>query len=408
MSRDGNGGEGPAGPWVARARALKPLLESAAPRIEAACALPGDVVDALHEAQMFRMLLPRTFGGGELDPASFARVVAAIAEGDASVAWCVGQNSGCSMAAAYMDPASAHEVFGDARAVVAWGFPLGPQCRAVPVDGGYRVSGTWAFASGNRHSTWLGGHCQECDANGTPLSHPDGRVRERTMLFPRDQADVREVWEVVGLRGTGSDTYSVKDLFVARKHTLARDQQLTADEVGEAEAERREPGTLYRFSTMNLYAAGFAAVALGIARAALDAFISLATTKTPSGTRVALRDNHVIQARIALSEARLGSAAGWLDQVLDEAWRDVAVSPRISFDHRIRIRLASTYAIHEAREVVETAYGEAGATAIFQSNPFERRLRDINTVSQQVQGSSIHFQTVGQYFLGLTPSARFL
>jgi alkylation response protein AidB-like acyl-CoA dehydrogenase len=384
------------------------MLEAAAPRIEAACALPADVLDALHAAQMFRMLLPRSFGGGELDPASFARVVAAIAEGDASVAWCVGQNSGCSMAAAYMEPASAREVFGDSRAVVAWGFPLGPQCRAVPVEGGYRVSGTWAFASGNRHSTWLGGHCQECDANGTPLSHPDGRVRERTMLFPREQADVREVWEVVGLRGTGSDTYSVKDLFVANRHTVARDQQLTADEVGEAEAERREPGTLYRFSTMNLYAAGFAGVALGIARAALDAFIALATSKTPSGTRLALRDNHVIQARIALSEAKLGSAAGWLERVLDEAWREVAVSPRISFDERIRIRLASTYAIHEAREVVETAYAEAGATAIFQSNPFERRLRDINTVSQQVQGSSIHFQTVGQYFLGLTPSARFL
>jgi len=119
MSRDGNGGRGPGAMWLAKARALKPLLESAAPRIEAACALPADVLDALHEAQMFRMLLPRTLGGGELDPASFARVVAAIAEGDASVAWCVGQNSGCSMAAAYMDPVTAREVFGDARAVVA-------------------------------------------------------------------------------------------------------------------------------------------------------------------------------------------------------------------------------------------------------------------------------------------------
>lgn len=394
--------------WAARARGLRGVLEAAAPEIDAACALPPAVVERLHEERMFRMLLPRSLGGAELDPASFMRAVAAIAEGDASVAWCIGQNSGCSMAAAYMDPDAAKEVFGDPRAVVAWGFPQGPDCRAVPVPGGWRVNGTWAFASGNRHSTWLGGHCHECDSRGTALLHPDGRARERTMLFPRTAATVREVWDVIGLRGTGSDTYSVKDLFVEQRFSVARDQQLAADETGDADTERRETGTLYRFSTMNLYAAGFAGVALGTARAALDAFIALATRKTPSGTRLSLRDNNVIQARIAQSEAKLGSAMAWFEDILRQAWVETAASGRIGFDHRIRIRLASTYAIHQSRDVVQAAYAEAGATAIFQSNPFERRLRDINTVSQQVHGSSSHYQTVGQYFLGLEPSVRFL
>jgi alkylation response protein AidB-like acyl-CoA dehydrogenase len=160
--------------WIERARALQPALEAAAPRIDAACALPEGILDALFEARMFRMLLPHTFGGAELEPATFFQAVREIAAGDASAAWCIAQSSGCSMSAAYMEPAAAHKVFGDSRAAVAWGYSMGPQCRATPVKGGWRVNGTWGFGSGNRHATWVGAHCHRTDEAGEILTNPDG------------------------------------------------------------------------------------------------------------------------------------------------------------------------------------------------------------------------------------------
>ena len=170
--------------WVARARALTPILDAAAPRIDAAKGLPADVQDAVFDARIFRMLLPRSVGGAELDLPTFFEAVYAVARGDASAAWSVAQSNACAMSAAYMTPQAAAELFADPRAVLAWGFPQGP-CRMTPVEGGWRVSGVWGFGSGSRHSTWLGGHCQVTDAAGTPLKKADGSARERTALFPR-------------------------------------------------------------------------------------------------------------------------------------------------------------------------------------------------------------------------------
>lgn len=388
--------------WIAQARELTPLLDAAAPRIEEAHALTPDVLDALHAAKMFRLLLPRSLGGAELDLATFFEVIRAIAEGDASTAWCVVQNNGCAMSAAYLAPQAAREVFGDPRAVLAWGFQAGPQCRATPVAGGWNVNGTWNFGSGSRHSAWLGGHCY-LDSGG-----------ERTMLLPRSSAAVKEdSWHVIGLRGTGSDSYSVTDLFVPAEYSLVpratgRDQQQEASAPPETETERREQGTLYRHAPMNVYQSGFAAVALGIARATLTAFIALATRKTPAGTTLALRDSHWIQTRIAQSEAALSSSRAWLLQILEGMWQECTATGAVGFEHRIQLRLAATYAIHEAREVVDAAYADAGATAIFEGNPFERRLRDMHAVSQQLQSSAMHFQSAGQYYLGLKPSNRFI
>jgi alkylation response protein AidB-like acyl-CoA dehydrogenase len=381
---------------IARARKLAPLLTAAASRIDAACELPSDVLDAMHANGMFRLLVPRSLGGAELDPATYIQCVEAIAGGDASVAWCMNQGSGCSLSAAYLEPPAARNVFGGKRDVLAWG--QGPGAKAIRADGGWRVTGTWSFASGSRHATWLGAHCPCFEADGAPDRYPDGRTWERTMLFPRGRAKIEDVWQVVGLRGTGSDTYTVKDLFVDDAHTLTRDRP----------DERRESGLLYRFSGMNIYASGFAAVALGIARATLDAFIELARGKTPALTQTSLRDSAMIQSAIGVADAKLNSARAWLIQVLRTTQEEVANAGELNTEQRILIRQASTYAIHQAREVVDVAYHEAGATAIFDANPFERRFRDINTVTQQVQGRRSHFETVGQYLLGSQPSLRWV
>lgn len=396
--------------WIERARALKPLLEAAAPRIEQAKDLPSDVQDAMHEAALFRLVLPRSLGGAELDLATYAQVVAAIAEGDASAAWCVAQTAGSSIAAAYLDPGVAKEIFGDPRSVFTFGFTSGqPPCRAVATKGGWIVNGAWTFSSGNRLCQWLGGHCQICDESGAPLRHPDGRVVERTMIFPRASAMIRDdLWEVMGLCGTGSDSYSVTNLFVPTEYSvvpraIARDQQLAEGMRAEPDPERRERGTLYRCSSQAVFQVGLSSVASGIARAVLDHFIDLAKKKNPSSAIHPLRDDTWIHARIGQADAKISAASAWLLRLLEGAWEECETSGEISFPTRVKIRTACTYQITESREAVDMIFLEAGATAIFKNNPFERRLRDMHTVSQQVQGNIARMQSVGQYYLGMKP-----
>ena len=380
---------------IARARALRPLLAGAAPRIEAACELPPNVLDAMHQAGMFRLLVPRSLGGAELSPATYVQCVEAIASGDASVAWCMNQGSGCSMSAAYLEPAVAREVFGGERDVLAWGQG---SAKAIREPGGWRISGTWNFASGSRHATWLGAHCPCFEADGTPHRLPNGKPWERTMLLRRERATIKDVWQVVGLCGTGSDTYSVTDMFVDDAHTLTRDSP----------AERREPGILYRFAAMQIYASGFACVALGIARAVLDDFMALARAKAPALTQARLADNATIQAVVGRSDARLKAARSWLIDVLKQTEHEVRAAGELTIDQRMTVRQAATYAIHQARDVVNEVYHEAGSTAIFESHPFERRFRDVNAVSQQLQGRRAHFETVGQHLLGGEPNLRWV
>src|SRR5215467_13041392 len=200
-----------------------------------------------------------------------------------------------------------------------------------------------------------------------------------------------DIWHVLGLRGTGSDKYSVTDLCVPESHVAARDDDST----------RREQGRLYRFSSLQLYASGFAAVAMGIAHSTLEAFVELAADKVPFRGKRTLRDNNVVQSQVAQSEARLRSADAFLYESLEEITDEVARAGQITLEQRMTIRLASTFAIHRSMSVVDMAYHAAGSTAIFEENPFERRFRDIHTVSQQLQGRQEHFETVGQYFLGL-------
>ena len=218
------------------------------------------------------------------------------------------------------------------------------------------------------------------------------------MLFRRDAAKIKDVWQVMGLRGTGSDDYSVQDLLVDDAHTLTRD----------AEDERREPGLLYRFAAMQLYASGFACVGLGTARAMLDSFISLARAKTPALSSTPLRDNNTVQHIIGYSDARLKAAKAGLLRILEQVQQEVGQTGRLSLDNRMAIRQASTYAIHAARDVVHAVYHEAGASAIFENQPFERRFRDMNAVSQQLQGRRSHFEAVGLHLLGGKPSLRWV
>jgi alkylation response protein AidB-like acyl-CoA dehydrogenase len=377
--------------YIERARQFGPQLEAASDELERRRELPEPIVERLIDLGMFQLLLPCSLGGAELSPAAYVRVIEEIAKCDASTAWCLGQANGCTMTAVLLDPEVAREIFGSRRGIVAWG-PPGP-AEAREISGGYRLTGTWSFASGSHHATWLGAHVAILGEDGMPRLRPDGGPVIRTLLFPKAAATFSDIWHVIGLRGTGSDSYTVTDLFVPENHTVLR----------EAEPKPRQPGQLYAFSSSNMYSCGFAGVALGIARSTLDAFVELARDKIPRGARSTLRDDNVVQSQVAQSEARLRGARAFLLEALEQIWSDVAQSGQLTADHNTTIRLASTWAIHQASDVVDTAYHAAGATAIFDSNPFERRFRDIHTVIQQYQGRQAHFATVGQMLLGLPP-----
>ncbi len=176
---------------MARARGLRAQIEGAAQAIERERALPRELLCALHDARLFRLLLPKSCGGEEVAPAVFVAAVEEVAKADASVAWCMAQGSGCSMAAAYLEPAVAQEIFGGREAVLAWG-PGAANATARAVQGGYRVSGSWPYASGSRHAQWLGGHAQLLDAEGKACLGPDGKPAERTLLFPKAKAAIKD------------------------------------------------------------------------------------------------------------------------------------------------------------------------------------------------------------------------
>jgi len=382
---------------VARAEVLCAAVAAASDEIEHSRRLPPALLDRLHDAELFRLLLPRSCHGIETDPLTFFHVIETIAQADASTAWCLSQAGGCAMSAAYLDLPVARAIFGDEpRAVLAWG--PGPRVRAVECEGGYRVTGAWSFASGCRHATWLGAHCPIFQADGSPRLDRDGKHQERTMLVRAEDVTWTDIWSTVGLRGTASDKFGLDDFFVRTDHSITRD----------FERERRESGPLYRMGSATCYQVGFAGVACGIARGALDCFTDLARTKVPRAFKSALRDNAVVQSGLAQAEVGLRAARSFVLQSMAEIWRDLEHGATITVEQRITVRMAATHAIHRAREAVDFAYNAAGATAIFENHPLERRFRDIHTVTQQLQGRASHFETVGAWMMGAEADLSFV
>jgi alkylation response protein AidB-like acyl-CoA dehydrogenase len=382
---------------ISRAEALRPAVEAASNQIEETRRLPPALLDRLHEARLFRLLLPRSSDGIETDPVTFFHVIETIARGDASTAWCLSQAGGCAMSAAYLDLPVARAIFGDdPRAVLAWG--PGPKVKAVECEGGYRVTGVWAFASGGRHATWLGAHCPIFKADGSPRLDENGRQQERTMLVRTGDVQWTDIWNTVGLRGTASDQFALDDFFVRADHSITRD----------FERECREQGPLYRMGAGTCYQMGFAAVACGIARGALDCFLDVARNKVPRGLKSPLRDNAVVQSNLAQAEVNLRAARAFVLQSMAGIWKDLSAGNTITVEQRITIRMAATNAIHKAKDAVDFAYNAAGATAIFENHPLERRFRDIHTVTQQLQGRLSHFETVGAWMMGADADLTFV
>lgn len=377
-----------------RARALRPAILAEADATERNGQVSRELMAKIHEARLLRMMIPRSIDGDELDLASFVEAVEEVARADASTAWCVGQGNGCAFASGFLAPEIAREVFGAPDAVMSSG-PSNATARAQAVKGGYRVTGSWRYASGSRNAQWLGAHCNVFEEDGSPRKPKPGQIPHMTVLFPKSSAVVRNVWDVMGLRGTGSDDYEVRDLFVPAEYCFTRDWS----------GDRREDGVLYRFSNFSLFGCAFAGIGCGIARTMLDDFVALASVKTPQGGAL-LRDNAAVQRDYGWNEARLQSARAYLYATLEDVWEKVERAGECTPAERIKLRMATAFVIQSAKDVVDFVYNAAGATAIFANQPFERRFRDMHVVTQQGQAHMANFEAAGQLYLGLDAKPR--
>ena len=377
--------------YLERVRALAPLIDDCAETVERDRRLPAELLAGLYEAGLFRLLLEKRFNGGEVCPSDFSRIIEEVAKRDASTAWCLCQANGCSMSASFLDKEIANGIWGnDPKGVLAWG---PGKSEAVREGDGFRVNAKCAFASGGRHATWIGTHATIVDDRGKPVLDKEGRSTVHTMLIPAEKIIWEDIWNVVGLRGTASDGYLVKDIFVPYNNSLSRDDP----------NERRTDRPLYLFRQTNLYACGFSGVAMGIAHSMVDAFADLATKKTPRMQHSVLSLNAVVQSEFARALIHLNAARTFLRSELDDIWATVLATGVLTVEQRMRIRLATTHGIHEAKAAADTVYDAAGATAIFANGPYERRFRDLHTVTQQAQGRKAHYQTVGAFLLGNPP-----
>jgi len=349
--------------------------------------LTETIAAPMARAGLFRLLVPKSVGGHEIDYLDMLKIVGIIARSDGSAGWCLNQNNVLATLAAFMPKELAIDIWSDERAVLSNGPPIGSF--ASPVRGGYTLNGRWNFSSGSQHATWVVALTPVTGRKG-----PEGKSEEmRNMILPRDQVDMIDVWEVNGLRGTGSFSFSVKDLFVPEERTFIDGEP------------PREDGPLYVMPKTLMFSSGFATTALGVARSGLDSVIDLAVAKTPQEQELLMKQPYT-QRELGQAEAVWRSANAYLSESAEDAWESAVNDGDIPVKKRINLRLSSTHAIREAVRVTDMAYSITGSSAIFEGTPIQRKSQDVRVISQQIQGRMSHYDTAGRYFLGLDPESR--
>ena len=369
------------------ARKLAPLIRASAAETDAQRELPRPLFEAMADAGLFRLALPRTLGGFEMDLPSYIQVIEEIGRADASTGWVTNQVSIFATYAARMPTAAARAIWIDTPRSVVANTPQA-NAQAVVVPRGYRVTGRQGFSTGCRHASWLAAHATVSEQGRPRLD--DGQPETRYCFVPRAQAELLDTWQVRGMRGTGTNHFAVNDVFVPEDRTV---KSVTAPLV--------EQGPLYRLPRTLVFASGDAAVALGTARSCLDAFTDLATTKTPRAMDALLRDQPMIQSEVGRAEARLRAGLAFLREAVREIWGAVVANGAVTLEQRAVLRLATTDGIRTAASVVDMVYNMAGATAAYESSPIQRHFQDVHVMSQHLQARLAHYELVGRHWLGL-------
>lgn len=360
------------------AEELSALARELAPVIEANRRLPDELVRGLRASGLFRAGAPATVGAPEAPPAVTLRCAEAVARGDASAGWCVSIAATSSLLAGWLPADGLAEVFGDADKVAAgvWA----PRGSARPIDGGYRVSGQWAFCSGITHSDYLFGGCMvEQEGGGPPTI--------RVVGMPRGELEILDSWHTSGLRGTGSHDAVADDVFVPDRRSMSLLEPPTSD------------AALYRFPIFAFFALSIGAAALGNARGAIDDLALLAAGKVGHGSSRTLAQRPGTWSAVAQAEASLRAARALYYQSIDEAWAAAQSAEPVSVELRTGLRLAATHAVRTAADVARDMYDLGGGSAIYDGSPLQRRFRDAHTATAHFQVNPATWELTGRLLL---------
>ncbi len=342
------------------------------------------------EAGVFRMAVPRAYGGGELDPMTQVRVIEELSRMEGSVGWLAMIGAAGGPMAAFMDPPVARRLFGQVDSVGA-GMIRPPQ-HAEVVEGGFRVSGRFRFASGCQHATMMTCGCALYQ-DGKPLLRADGQQKGRVLMIPASKVTIIDTWDTTGMRGTGSHDFVVDNVFVPAEESVSV-------------LERpRVAGPLYTF--VPIYLVCHAGVPLGIARSALDFMLELCTVKEMMPSRQLLREDTVVQETIGWAEASLGAARSYVYGTLEELWETLCKGDKPSIRQRAAYRLMMVHSHKIAKEVISVLYDTAATSAIFRTQPLDRQMRDILTACQHRVVHLRMLRPAGRMLLGLDPDEPF-
>lgn len=375
---------------------LAPHVRSLSHQIETQRRLPQSLVDAMAVAGLFRLLIPRSMGGLEVDVATFIQTIEAAAALDGSVGWSAMIGATGGLTSGYLPLETAQEIYGSDPHIVTAG-ALAPYGRARPVEGGYQVTGRWPFNSGCEYCAWLMGNCIIHEANEAPRLRSDGQPDIRLMLFPAAEADIIDTWSVSGLRGSGSHDIAIQDLFIPAERTVAYGLEPPT-----------QPGPLYAFPTFGLLAISVASVAVGIARGSIDCLMEVARTKIPTGGRRPLCERPFVHMQLAQAQARFQAARAGLLAVAQEIWDMTCQGKAVPLEQRAAIRLAANHATSESAAVVDAMYTVAGTSAIWDTSPLQRAFRDIHVLTQHAVIAPPLYELAGRVLFGLRADTSML
>jgi len=371
---------------VAVARELAPSLRARADEVEAARRLPPDLAKQLGAAGLYRVWAPAMAGGLELPPEPVLKSLEVLAEADGAVAWCVFIAATSASALAQLPDEAARELLANPDALI--GGVFAPEGRAERCPGGFRLHGRWAFASGCENADWVLAGAQLVE-HGAPMLGPGGAPRQHMGIVPAREVEFLDTWHAAGLCGTGSCDFALRGAFVPERRMVGFLRERPVD------------APLYRFPQFTLLALGIGAVAMGLARAAIDELIALAGAKTPQGAKRRLAERASVQSGVAQAEARLRSARAFLYETLATAWAEAVASERVSLELRRDLRLATTHAVRSSAEAVDVMYQLGGGSSVYRRSRLQRCFRDVHVVTQHMMVGPPTLELTGRMLLGL-------
>ena len=388
-------------PVVQAAAALRPVLRDYHEEIEREQRLPKPLVEQMRAAGFYRMVIPRSLGGLQVDPITYTRVVELLAEGCGSVGWNIANNSIGQLVTLGLPDDGVREIYANGADTILAGTAVQGGGQAVPAPGGYRVSGRWRFGSGCQESAWMLGSFQTLDDGGRPRLSPEGAPLYWRGVFPRSEAEVVPgSWDVAGLRGTGSFDWTVDDVFLPERRTMVH-AGVPLDNQWE-----RWPGVTYQLPTQCWVGPHHSSVITGIAKAGIDALIDLAGGKTPRGRTGLLCDNPQVQDAVGRADAILNAGRVYRSAMIAEIWNAVAAGDDTTREQRARCRLAAVYAADSARQAMDLMYRYGGSTSFERESRLAECWRDLHVVAQTVTIAPEWYPIGGRVYLGLDPGPR--